>query len=63
MAKEKHIVGNYKWPESIDFDQAGNFSFTNALEKAFFQIKRNKDNTLASIGSKLLSSNSHTFGN
>jgi len=63
MAKEKRIVGNHKWPESIDLDQAGNFSFTDAIEKALFQIKRNKDITLAGTSVKLLSSNSHTFGN
>ena len=54
MAKEKLIVGNHKWPESRDFDQDCNLYFTDAIEKALFQIKRNKDGTLASTSIKLL---------
>jgi hypothetical protein len=46
MAKEKFIVGDHKWPESIDFDQDDNLYFTDAIEKALFQIKRSKDGML-----------------
>jgi hypothetical protein len=45
MAKEKRIVGDHKWPESIDFDQDSNLYFTDAIEKALFQITRNEDGT------------------
>src|SRR5215510_4524686 len=62
MAIEKLIVGIHKWPESIDFDQDGNLCFTDAIEKALFQIKRNKDGTLASAGIKLLYGFNHTGG-
>jgi sugar lactone lactonase YvrE len=55
MAKEELRVGNHKWPESIDLDRDGNLYFTDAIEKALFRIKRNKDGTLASQDEKLLS--------
>ena len=45
MAKEKRIVGDHNWPESIDFDQDSNLYFTDAIEKALFQITRNEDGT------------------
>ena len=45
MAKEKRIVGDHQWPESIDFDQDSNLYFTDVVEKALFQIARNEDDT------------------
>ena len=45
MAKEKRIVGDHNWPESIDFDQDSNLYFKDAIEKALFQITRNGDST------------------
>ena len=62
MAKEKWIVGDHKWPESIDFDQDGNLYFTDAIEKALFQIKRSRDGTLASTSIKLLYGLDHASG-
>jgi hypothetical protein len=62
MAKEKMIVGNHKWPESIDFDQDSNLYFTDAVEKALFQIRRSKDGTLASTSIKLLYGFDHASG-
>jgi len=55
MAIEKLIVGNHKWPESIDLDRDGNLYFTDLIEKALFRIKRNKDGALASQNEKVLS--------
>jgi hypothetical protein len=62
MAEEKLIVGNHKWPESIDFDQDGNLYFTDAIEKALFQIKRSKDGALASTSIQLLYGLDHASG-
>jgi hypothetical protein len=62
MAKEKLVVGNHKWPESIDVDQDGNLYFTDAIDKALFQIKRGKDGRLASTSIKLLYGFDHASG-
>ena len=43
--KKKRIVGDHNWPESIDFDRDSNLYFTDAIEKALFQITRNEDGT------------------
>lgn len=62
MANEKPVVGDHKWPESIDFDQHGNLYFTDAIEKALFQIKRNHNGTLDNKSIPLLLGFDHTSG-
>ena len=62
MANEKPVVGDHKWPESVDFDQHGNLYFTDAIEKALFQIKRNHNGTLDNKSIPLLLGFDHTSG-
>ena len=62
MAKEKLIVGNINGLNQIDFDRNGNLYFTDAIEKALFRIKRNKDGALAPQNEKLLSRFEHIGG-
>ena len=62
MAKEKLIVGNHKWPGSIEFDQDGNLYFTDAIEKALFLIGRSKDGAPARTSHQLLCGLDHRSG-
>jgi hypothetical protein len=54
MAEKTLEVGDYKWPESIDFDRYGNLYFTDVVGNALYKFKRQKDGRLERNSTRLL---------
>ena len=54
MTEKVFAGGDYKWPESIDFDRYGNLYFTDVVGNALYKFKRQKDGRLDRKSTRLL---------